>query len=155
MWPIAWGGNSSLPPSPSLKDGTDLSDKDLPPLSLIDAVTTHHNLSHRDGGEGGKKSGGTTSGEDVETKKVKEGEGTLGYPGVPVGVCYSRADGGGASAADGVTGSPDQSGHSSHRPRVRGLHLCLEPHCRYHRVRVSQGLNCCGEPRVNLALIPL
>ena len=49
------------PPPPSLlsfsQDGTDLSDRDLPPLSLVDAVTTHHTLTHREGGGGKGKEG--------------------------------------------------------------------------------------------------
>ena len=69
----------SLPPSPhpSLsQDGTDLSDKDLPPLSLVDAVTTHYTLAHREAGKGvgGEEARrGATSGTDDATKKGKEG----------------------------------------------------------------------------------
>lgn len=54
------------------EDGTDLSEKDLPPLSLVDAVTTHHDLTHREGGKvdgGGRKVEGTT---DEGTKKGKD-----------------------------------------------------------------------------------
>ena len=56
------------------KDGSDLSEKGLPPLSLVDAVTTHLTRSKREeGGEGGRRPSTATTSEDG-TMKTKEGE---------------------------------------------------------------------------------